>query len=348
LLLENGTVQIVTATAGIDLQVVQKDRLELPLERAEMALKHGKRIRRGSYHLYDPLMSHDLGEDQQRKDELKLAIQQNQLFLEYQPQLDVAAGRLIGFEALVRWQHPKKGRISPAEFIPDAERLGLISALGDWVLKQACRQAQSWRQEGLAFDHIAVNVSVQQFAEGDFVSRVTRILESTGLPPGYLELEITETLFMSEFEKARRSLETLSQLGIKFSIDDFGTGFSSLMYLKQLPVGTIKLAQEFILDITHDTGSYQIVRAATQLGKSLGMNVIAEGIEDLEIQQILLDLDCHWAQGYYYSKPLPPNRVDSRLLEVLNDKLPLGLENDSFNGELELSIGYQPVVAVVE
>ncbi|OMH30418.1 EAL domain-containing protein [Motiliproteus sp. MSK22-1] len=338
LLLENGTVQIVTATAGIDLQVEQSERLELPLERAEMALKHGKKVRRGSCHLYDPQMSLDIGEDQQWKDDLKMAIHQSQLFLEYQPQLNVSDGRLIGFEALVRWQHPLKGRISPAEFIPYAERLGLISALGDWVLKEACQQAQRWLKDGLEFEHVAVNVSVQQFAEGDFVTRVCNILEASGLPAHYLELEITETFFMTEFVKARKSLESLSELGIKFSIDDFGTGFSSLLYLKQLPVGTIKLAQEFILDITQDSGSYQIVKAATQLGKSLGMDVIAEGIEDLEAQEMVLGLGCEWAQGYYYSRPLAVQNVNKQVIDEIVRKIPAELLSENRRGELDLSV----------
>ena len=338
LLLENGTVQVVTATAGLDLQVQQSERLELPLERAEMALKYGKRVRRGSCHLYDPQMSLNIGEDQRWKDDLKMAIHQSQLFLEYQPQLDVSTGRLIGFEALVRWRHPLKGRISPAEFIPYAERLGLISSLGDWVLKEACQQARCWLEDGLKFDHVAVNVSVQQFAEGDFVSRVCNILEDSKLPAQYLELEITETFFMTEFVKARKSLEVLSELGIKFSIDDFGTGFSSLLYLKQLPVGTIKLAQEFILDITQDSGSYQIVKAATQLGKSLGMNVIAEGIEDLEAQEMVLGLGCEWAQGYYYSKPLAVHNVNPDVLSDIVGKIPEELLSANRPDEIDLGI----------
>ncbi len=321
LLLENGTVQLITATMGVDLPGSPSERPEHPFERAEIALKYGKRVRRGGFHLYDRTMSHDISQDQRRKDALMLAISQNQLLLEYQPQLDLSERRVIGFEALVRWQHPEKGRISPAEFIPLAERLGLITALGNWVLKEACRQGEQWRQQGLSFDHIAVNVSVQQFAEGDFVSRVIDALDTSGLPPGYLELEITETFLLGEFDKVRQAMERLSERGVRFSIDDFGTGFSSMLYLKQLPVETIKLAQEFVLDITHDSGSYQIVRASTQLGKSLGMNVIAEGIEDQASQEILLRLGCERAQGYYYSKPLPADQICSSLLATLVDKI---------------------------
>ncbi len=322
LLLENGTVQMLTATAAIDLPQADGDRPEHPLERAEIALKYGKRTRRGSYHFYDTRMSRDIGDEQQWTDELKMAIQHNQLFLEYQPQLDIVAGRVIGFEALVRWQHPQRGRISPAEFIPRAERLGLISALGDQVLRTACGQARQWLDSGLPFDHIAVNVSVQQFAEGDFAARVADILSATGLPASCLELEITETFFMSEFDQIRKTLVTLSETGVRFAIDDFGTGFSSLLYLKQLPVETIKIAQEFVIDISRDSGSYQIVKAATQLGRNLGMQVIAEGIEDSNVQRVLRDLGCDRSQGYYYSKPVAAGEVDQTLLERLAAKVP--------------------------
>jgi len=323
LLLSDGSVQLVTATAGASLIQDGADlnaRPEQPLERAELALKYGKRHHRAAVTFYDASMSRNETRDQHWKEALTLAIRRQQLFLEYQPQLSLKETRVVGFEALVRWQHPEQGRISPAEFIPWAERFGLISALGDWVLQTACQQAAQWRRQQLAFDYVAVNVSVRQFVEAGFAERVLAILEQAGLPAECLELEITETLFMGDFETVRRTLESLSGHGIRFSIDDFGTGFSSLMYLKQLPVETIKLAQEFVLDMNSAASNYQIVRGATHLGHSLGMGVIAEGVETEEVQQALRELNCDMVQGYYYSRPLPPQDITPQLLASLAER----------------------------
>ncbi|WP_156948221.1 EAL domain-containing protein [Marinobacterium jannaschii] len=320
LLLGDGSVQLVTATVGASLIEDHADldaRPEQPLERAELALKYAKRHQRGSAAFYDASMSGNESRDQHWKEALTLAIRRHQLFLEYQPQLCLRRSKVIGFEALVRWQHPDQGRISPAEFIPWAERFGLISALGDWVLQTACRQAAEWRKQKLPFDYVAVNVSVRQFVEAGFADRVLMILEQTGLPPRNLELEITETLFMGDLETVRVTLDKLSGHGIRFSIDDFGTGFSSLMYLRQLPVETIKLAQEFVLDMATDASNYQIVRGATHLGHSLGMGVIAEGVETAEVQQALRELNCDMVQGYYYSRPVPASDITPQLLESL-------------------------------
>jgi len=210
--------------------------------------------------------------------------------------------------------------VSPAIFVPMAERHGLIGELGLWVLNEACRQARAWLDEGISFDRIAVNVSVRQFMSAGFADEVVETLKLQSLPPDMLELEITESLFIAEFDKARATLEKLSRVGVRFSIDDFGTGFSSLMYLKQLPVEKLKLAQEFVLDLQQDVSSYQIVRAATQLGHSLGMTVIAEGVETAEIQQTLVELDCDQIQGYFYSRPLPPEEVCPQLMAQLGEQ----------------------------
>lgn len=314
---DDNALQVISATGGIVAVNNPLGRAELSLQQAEVALKHAKREHRGSYMRYEASMGQNDTRDQLWKEQLVLAIEHNQLFLEYQPQLDLHLHRVVGFEALVRWQHPERGRVSPADFIPLAERTGLISALGDWVLSTACRQACRWRRDGLEFDYIAVNVSVRQFADADFARKVMAVLKETGLPPQCLELEITETLFMNEYDAVRKTLDELSAEGIRFSIDDFGTGFSSLLYLKQLPVETLKLAQEFVLDIVDDSSSLQIVNAATRLGHSLGMRIIAEGVEGEEVESILQRLDCDLIQGYLYSRPVPASQVDAEWLQQL-------------------------------
>jgi len=318
MMLDESALQVISATAGVVQVAGRNGRAELSLQQAEVALKHAKREQRGHFMCYEASMGRSDSRDQLWKEQLMLAIDHNQLFLEYQPQLDLQAHKVVGFEALVRWQHPEQGRVSPAEFIPMAERTGLISALGDWVLQTACRQACRWRKEGLSFEYIAVNVSVRQFADADFSRKVMQVLKETGLPAGCLELEITETLFMNQYDAVRATLDELSRQGVRFSIDDFGTGFSSLLYLKQLPVETLKLAQEFVLDIAEDASSLEIVNAATSLGHSLGMRIIAEGVEGEEVEKILQQLDCDLVQGYLYSRPVPASQVSKEWIEQLS------------------------------
>jgi diguanylate cyclase (GGDEF)-like protein len=322
MLVTDGTVVLVSASAGFCLVTARNDRSEKALEQAEIAMKQAKRSCRGHYLRYSAGMSEQAAEEQEWKDQLKLAMHRNQqqLYLVYQPQIDLKSKSVVGFEALLRWQHPEKGMVSPALFVPMAERHGLIGELGLWVLNEACRQARAWLDEGISFDRIAVNVSVRQFMSAGFADEVVETLKLQSLPPDMLELEITESLFIAEFDKARATLEKLSRVGVRFSIDDFGTGFSSLMYLKQLPVEKLKLAQEFVLDLQQDVSSYQIVRAATQLGHSLGMTVIAEGVETAEIQQTLVELDCDQIQGYFYSRPLPPEEVCPQLMAQLGEQ----------------------------
>lgn len=317
MVLTDRSVQVVAASCGVTVVEQPLERAELALQQAEVALKHAKRDQRGGFLRYDISMGQNDIQNQRWKDQLSLAIEHGQLFLEYQPQLDLHQHKVVGFEALVRWQHPERGRVPPCDFIPLAERTGLISALGDWVLKTACHQAARWRNQGLDFDYVAVNVSVRQFSDADFSRKVMGVLAETGLPPSALELEITETLFMGEDDEVRKTLDGLSAQGVRFSIDDFGTGFSSLLYLKQLPVETLKLAQEFVLDLAEESSSLQIVNAATRLGHSLGMRVIAEGVEGEEVEHILQGLDCDIVQGYLYSRPVPPSQVTVEWLQEL-------------------------------
>ncbi|WP_374363002.1 putative bifunctional diguanylate cyclase/phosphodiesterase [Pseudoduganella danionis] len=225
------------------------------------------------------------------------------MFLNYQPQVDIDTGALVGVEALVRWNHPELGLVPPIRFIPLAEDTGFINQLGQWVLREACRQMVRWQEAGLVVPKIAVNLSVKQFERGSIVNMVADTLHETGLEPGRLQLEVTESVIMNT-DDAMVFINDLHAIGVGLAIDDFGTGYSSLAYLKQLPVQTLKIDRSFIKDISTDVNDEAIAIAIIQLGKSMNLSVIAEGVETIQQAEFLVRHGCHLAQGYLYSKPL--------------------------------------------
>lgn len=308
-----------TATAGISIQDCELEEPLRLLEQADLALHEAKKKNPGGHLFYAFEMSTQLLENQQLSAALSGALTTDQFFLEYQPQVLLDSGKVVGFEALARWEHPTLGRIPPDKFISLAEQEGLIVTLGDRVLQLACEQGYTWLHQGLPFQRIAVNVSVKQFVEADFASKVLNALEQSGLPPEKLELEITESVFLGDRALAKETMSKLANLGICFSIDDFGTGFSSLLYLKELPVSKLKLDQGFIRSITRDHSSLQIVKASLQMGHALNMEVIAEGVEHREEQQLLQDLRCEQGQGYLFSRPLNPRLITAELLVQIAD-----------------------------
>jgi EAL domain-containing protein (putative c-di-GMP-specific phosphodiesterase class I) len=222
----------------------------------------------------------------------------------YQPQLDLATGRIKGMEALARWRHPELGLVSPARFIPIAEETGQIVEIGMWVLREACRQAQEWNAAGNAGLVVAVNVSAKQFDHDGFAGQVRQVLHETGLPPHQLELEITESVIMNRPDHVVNVMKTLREVGVRFSIDDFGTGYSSLSQLKRFPIDTLKIDQSFTRDIGLDEGGTAITRAVIALGHSLRLQVVAEGVETEEQQRFLAQHGCHGMQGYLFSRPV--------------------------------------------
>lgn len=307
-----------TATAGISIQEGElHDPLRL-LEQADLALHEAKKKNAGSYFFYTSDMSDQLHENQQLVVSLAGALSSDLFYLEYQPQIALRSGEVMGFEALARWSHPVFGNIPPDKFIALAEQEGLIVTLGDRVLQLACKQGCEWLKQGLSFDRLAVNVSVKQFVESDFASKVLNALEQSGFPAEKLELEITESVFLGDRVQAKETMSKLTQRGVCFSIDDFGTGFSSLLYLKELPVTKLKLDQGFIRGITHDYSSLQIVKASLQMGNALNMDVIVEGVETDEEYQILFGLRCQHAQGYLFSRPLKPDLITPALLRKIS------------------------------
>jgi EAL domain-containing protein (putative c-di-GMP-specific phosphodiesterase class I) len=237
---------------------------------------------------------------------LRQALEQGEFVLHYQPQLDLASGCVFAAEALVRWNHPRHGLISPADFVPLAEETGLIVDIGEWVLDAACRQNRAWQDAGLPSLIVSVNVSARQFAEKAWVSRVARTLADTGLDPQFLELELTESLIMQDVPQAIATMHELEALGVRLAIDDFGTGYSSLSALKRFPVSRLKIDRSFVKDIPGDEDDMAITAAIISLAQKLKLDVIAEGVETQEQLDFLRESGCNEIQGYWVSRPLPP------------------------------------------
>jgi EAL domain-containing protein (putative c-di-GMP-specific phosphodiesterase class I) len=242
---------------------------------------------------------------------LRRAIDQNQLVLFYQPQIDLASRRIIGAEALIRWQDPERGMISPEEFIPLAEETGLIVPIGRWVIQTACDQAKRWQNLGCPPIPIAVNISGRQFKQPAFVDMLVDIVESSGLDPQWLELEITESVVMENVDEAIMTLIDLKMRGFQLAIDDFGTGYSSLSYLKRFPISKLKIDRSFVNDIATDDNDAAIVSSIIALTKSMGLQVIAEGVETEDQVRFLVERGCLQGQGFLFSRPLPCDEFEN-------------------------------------
>ena len=235
---------------------------------------------------------------------LHFALKRQEFLLYFQPKIELNSGLIVGVEALIRWQHPELGLILPTQFVSIAEDCGLILPIGRWVLREACLQAQAWKQAGLPPITVSVNTSALEFHDTDFTKNISAILDETGLEPCYLELELTENVLMQDAEFANPVLQTLSDLGVKLAIDDFGIGYSSLSYLKQFPINTLKIDQSFVQKMIGNPSDASIVSAVINLGKTLNLRVIAEGVETAEQQDFLVAQECDEAQGYYLGRPM--------------------------------------------
>ncbi|WP_160105414.1 phosphodiesterase DibA [Pseudomonas izuensis] len=300
----------INTSIGISLFPSDALSAEQLLRNADSALFKAKSGGRNGYALYtEELTAHA----QQRVEisfELRNALDQQQLRVYYQPVHDLKTSRLIGVEALVRWEHPQRGLVSPAEFIPIAERTGLIAEIDAWVMQQACRQMCQWQQAGVVLSFVAVNVSSRLFARRELYQQVAQVLRDTGLAPACLELEVTESAVMEDPEVALEQMHRLRELGVRLAIDDFGTGYSSLLRLKRLPVQKLKIDQGFVAGLPWDEDDAAIVRVIIALAQSMGMQVHAEGIEQVEQAAFLLEQGSHLGQGYWFGRPVPAGQLD--------------------------------------
>ncbi|MFJ3485608.1 phosphodiesterase DibA [Pseudomonas sp. NPDC090202] len=299
-------------TASIGISVFPNDALsaEQLLRNADAALFQAKRQGRESYALYTEELTAHAQRRVELTAELRRAIGQNELRVFYQPIHSLSSRRIEGVEALVRWEHPQHGMISPGEFIPIAEQSGLIGDIDHWVLTQACQQMGRWLADGVQIAFVAVNVSSRLFSRGDLDQRVARVLADTGLAPQYLELEVTESAIMDDPEQAIEQLHRLRELGLKLSIDDFGTGYSSLLRLKRMPVQKLKIDQGFVAGLPEDDDDIAIVRAIIALAQAMGMRVLAEGIEQADQASFLLNNQCELGQGYWFARPMPAAQIN--------------------------------------
>lgn len=296
---------LITASMGVSLFPDDGQDADTLLMQADAAMYHTKREGRDGWSFYASEMNSQSHRRLRLASELRRAIDEEQLVLHYQPQLELTGGRLTGVEALVRWQHPEWGLLAPAEFIPLAEDTGLIDALGDWVLRAACRQWLQWQADGAAPPRVAVNVSARQFRRADFVPHLEQTLAGSDMEPRCLELEFTESLLIRTEPRFIAGLERLRALGVQFTLDDFGTGYSSLTYLQRFPISRIKVDGSFVRHIPADRDDMAITAAILSLARELDLRVVAEGVESAEQLEFLRRHGCHEIQGDYVARPMP-------------------------------------------
>ncbi|WP_265944824.1 putative bifunctional diguanylate cyclase/phosphodiesterase [Dechloromonas sp. A34] len=294
---------------GISFFPTDGETAEALIRNADTAMYFAKASGRNNYQFFAEPMNAAANKRLHLESELWDALAKNQLLLHYQPQVDLVSGSVVGVEALVRWLHPQRGMIAPDDFIPIAEECGLILPLGHWVLLTACRQAKAWLDAGIDIGEMAVNISAHQFRQPEFAQLVRAVLLETGLPAERLELEITESTVMHSADASIQTLATLKEMGIKLAIDDFGTGYSSLAYLRLFPVDRLKIDRTFVADVASDSDAASLVTSIIALGRSLGLNLVAEGVETPAQADFLRALDCQRVQGFHFFRPVVAEEV---------------------------------------
>jgi diguanylate cyclase len=280
------------------------------LAKADAAMYEAKRSGRNTYRHYVPGMNIYSVDRMTLETDLRMALVRNEFELFYQPQVELSTGKIVGNEALIRWQHPERGLLSPIHFIEITEETGLIIPIGKWVLQEACRQHMTWIENGVEPMSISVNISAMQFYQTGFCEMVRSIITDSGIQPIYLELELTESLFMHNVEVVLKTLHELHELGVKLAIDDFGTGYSNLSYLKRFPVDRLKIDQSFIRNLENEPVNVEIVRAIAVLGKSMSLELVAEGVETDNELALVKSCGCEFIQGYWFSRPLPAAQIE--------------------------------------
>ncbi|MBU1275893.1 MAG: EAL domain-containing protein [Proteobacteria bacterium] len=306
-----------SASVGITLFPDDGSEAEGLMANADMAMYRAKAAGRNNYKLFTPALNEKVQRRMALEGALRQAIGNQEFLVHYQPKVELAQGRVVGMEALVRWERPGHGLVSPGEFIPLAEDTGQIVAIGRWVLEQACRQAKAWHDKGHRDLAVSVNLSPRQFQQKDLVPLVTDTLGASGLDPRSLELEVTESMLMSSVDDAIVTLNELSALGVRLSMDDFGKGYSNLYYLKHFPMDTLKIDRSFVRDVAVEPDDASIVDTIINMSRSLKLNVIAEGVEDTDQLRFLRERSCDQMQGFLFSRPLPPDQITQMLTSGL-------------------------------
>jgi EAL domain-containing protein (putative c-di-GMP-specific phosphodiesterase class I) len=304
----------VTCSIGVAVYGADGTSAQRLIEHADIAMYRAKKLGRNNTQFYEPAMNEEARERLRIEGALRNALVRQEFVLHYQPQVDLQTGRVVGMEALLRWQHPELGMVAPHRFIGLAEETGLIVEIGAWVLRTACAQARSWMDDGHGMLRIAVNLSPRQFSEPQLLSSIAQVLEETGLPPACLDIELTEGLFMHDVAQAVELLHKLKALGLALSIDDFGTGYSSFSYLRHFPIDVLKIDRSFVSDISEDDEA-AIVVSIIALAHNLKLRVIAEGVETESQVDYLRRNGCDEMQGYYFSPPLPAADFEQLLLQ---------------------------------
>ena len=295
----------VTASVGVSTYPEDGRSAELLIRNADLAMYQAKEKGRNNYQFFEKGMNVRAVERQAIEGDLRCALERDEFVMHYQPKIDLKTGEITGVEALLRWQHPVRGLVGPMQFISVAEDCGLMLPIGKWVLRESCRQAKAWQDSGLPLIEMAVNVSSVEFRNDQFLGSISTILKETGLEPGYLELELTESVLMQHAEFSVPVLQKLKAMGVRLAIDDFGTGYSSLSYLRQFPIDTLKVDQSFIHEINADTDEATIISAVINMGCRLKHRVIAEGVETAGQLAFLRAHGCDEGQGYYFARPMP-------------------------------------------
>jgi diguanylate cyclase (GGDEF)-like protein len=310
----------VKTSLGVATYPINGNNAETLIQNADIAMYRAKEMGRNQGVIYTPLMENNINEYMRLSNQLYRALDRRELLLYYQPQVDCNTNEVIGMEALIRWNHPDLGLVLPARFIPIAERTGLIHSIGEWVIRTACNQNKAWQDAGLKKIPIAVNLSVLQFTDPFIVEKTAMILRECGLQPQYLEVEITESVIMKEMRSILDALNSFKRLGISISVDDFGTEYSSLQYLKELPVDKLKIAMPFVQGAEENDTDKAIINAILLLAEKTGMRVIAEGVETEEQLSFLVDSKCKEAQGFHFFRPLPADQMEKLLREGIGSQ----------------------------
>ncbi|WFR55060.1 EAL domain-containing protein [Anaerocolumna sp. AGMB13025] len=306
----------ITVSIGIAMAPKDGKTTQVLIKNADSAMYAAKANGKNTFVYFDASINEKLMDKIQSQSELRKAIENKEFMIYYQPQVDLNQDRIVGFEALIRWNHPEKGVLLPGDFIPLTEETGLIVPIGRWILKHACEQLKVWEEKGFKDLIMAVNISARQFKDQEFVNMVREIIHEVGINPNYLQLEITESIALQDIDYSIAVIQKLKELGVLFALDNFGTDYSSMNYLKRLPVNNLKIDKSFLRTVLDSQSNQNMVQTIISLAQNLNLNVIAEGVERNEQAEFLKRIKCNMAQGYFYSEPLPDSMAEQLLLKM--------------------------------